>query len=102
MSNVSENRTLYRLVPGKGYKLVGPPPMPALPLGEATACEPPSGTESETMHQLLPPLGREAPPTTFTWYADKKEWECFGQVGLRVGFTSTYLAAYGWTYGNPI
>lgn len=100
MSKVTDNRTAYRLVPGKGYKLVGPLAMPEAPLGEAAACEPPSGTASGTWHQLAPPADRQAPTVTFTWYADKKEWECFGHVGKRVGFTSAYLAAHGWTYGG--
>lgn len=100
MSRATDNRTAYRLVPGKGYKLMGTPPMPDIPLGEPAACEPLSGTASGTRHMLAPPAEREAPLVMFTWYAEKKEWECFGHVGNRVGFTSAYLAAHGWTYGG--
>lgn len=99
---VASNRTAYKLIPGKGYRLLGTPSLPDSPLGVAAACEPLSGTLEETQHYLLPPVDRDAPQAVFTWYPDKKEWECFGRVGKRVGFTSAYLAAYGWTYGGVV
>lgn len=101
MNRVSDNRTAYKLRPGRGYKLVGPLPMPPDPLGEPAVCEPPAGTPM-SKHKLLPPADREgALPTPFIWHPDKKEWECSGTVGKRVAFTSAYLAAHGWTYGGP-
>ncbi len=91
----------HRLIPGKGYRVIGPLPMPAVPLGDASACEPPGAEPDRSLHSLLPESNRGSPPFIFVWYPEKKEWEPITARGRRVAFSSAYLAAHGWTYGGP-
>ena len=89
----------HGLVPGVGFVRMGPPPMPQKPLAEASACEPPIGTEDQSLHTLIEPGGDEH-LNMMRWHAYTHEWTpIVAFTGNRIGYTSTYLAAHGWTYG---
>lgn len=86
---------------GLGYLHVGKLPVPKQAAYAPSACEPPAPSASETKHFLSPPLN--APAIGMIWYSDKKEWTPLHPGnGNRVGFTSEYLAAHGWTYLGPM
>jgi hypothetical protein len=93
------DKASHGMVPGLGFVRMGPLPMPPTPLAAATACEPPAPAADLSMHTLIEPGGDEHPH--MRWHAATREWAPLVPfAGHRLAYTSTYLAAHGWTYGH--
>lgn len=93
-----KDRSAHSYLPGVGYIHVDKPSLPAQPVAQASACEPPPGTEDGTWHALQPPNG--APVMRLQWHAVPKEWippALLMAKSRRLSFTSAYLAAHGWS-----
>lgn len=91
---IARNKESYRFIPGQGYVNIGPPPMPADPIGVADDCKPPSVAVSSSYHLLQPPMGAEK--MKMQW--SEGSWVPPLGAGKRMAFTPAYLAAHGWTY----
>lgn len=94
------DRMAHAFKPGMGYVAVGRPLMPLRPAAQAAACEPPAPAAEGSMHVLMSP--DNGPAKTLRWHPAQREWSPLvtGQ-GNRLGWTSAYLAAHGWTYEGP-
>lgn len=89
---------IYRA--GIGYTEVGLLPMPAMVKGTADQCEPLAVAAEGSLHFLNPPKG--AQPMLMHWHPAQREWSAMNiGAGMRMGFTSAYLAANEWRYAGP-
>jgi len=85
-----------------GYVNRGPLRMPATPMHPAQFCEPPIGTQDQSIHMLKAPQSPEdnAVGEVMTWHEAEREWAPLSGLGKRLAFSSAYLAAHGWTYAG--
>ncbi len=90
----------HAFVPGRGYIYAGQPRMPTRLVGVASVCEPPAPAADRSWHDLNTP-GNDAGTVRMQWVEKGREWiHQHPGKGKRVGFTSAYLAAIGWTYAK--
>lgn len=95
-----KNPTQYRFKIGEGYTYLGEPRMPAEPIGEPSACEPPAPAADGSMHLIRPPKGADLMP--MRWNPTARNWTPLPLgLGRRMAYTSAFLAADGWTYEEP-
>src|SRR5262249_15518865 len=98
--DVDKDPTAFVFELGKGYRRVGRPRIPSPPVGGASVCEPEHGEEL-SWHRIIPPNQPNGTYIRVQWLADKKIWRPTLETSARrVAFTSEYLAAHGWTYGE--
>jgi hypothetical protein len=92
--------TSSAFVPGQGYVSIGPPPMPAACVHQEHHCCPSPTANDGSIHELWSPDKHKV--FKMAWRRETKTWMGLqlGQ-GNRLGFTSAYLAAHGWTYKGP-
>jgi hypothetical protein len=92
--------TAAAFVPGAGYVSLGDPPMPAHRIFPTERCSPPLDTPDRSVHELWSP--DKAKVIKFAWMRSIRTWQVL-QLGVanRLGFTPSYLAAYGWSYKGP-
>lgn len=101
IAEVDRNRSAFAFIPTQGYVRLGEPPIPDAPKGPETACEPLPMANAGSWHRLQPPGGHGQ--ILAQWWPSSREWAPpLGAMGNRVGFRSKYLAAHGWTYGEPV
>jgi hypothetical protein len=99
--DVKANPIAYSFSMGTGYKLLGPLRLPSTPLGPASACEPTVPADEGSWHRIIPMGQLDGIYIRAQWNPSKKIWTPpLEAQGRRVAFTSQYLAAHGWTYGE--
>lgn len=95
------DRMSYSYRPGVGYQQVGRLMLPPNPIYAREQCEPNVLAVDGSLHFLNPPMGAE--PQMMEWHPQQREWASLNPgLGKRIGFTSQYLAAYGWAYLGPV
>ena len=101
--DVAKNPIAYSFQMGSGYKLLGAPKVPLNPVGPASACEPPVPADKGSWHRIIPGGQPDGVHVVAQWDPAKKHWQPpLEAQGRRVAFTSQYLAAHGWTYGEAV
>jgi len=98
---VDANPTLFSYNMKTGYKLLGAPRLPSSPVGPASACEPSFPADNESWHFIIPPNQPDTAKVRAQWIPKLKAWKPpLEAQGRRVAFSSQYLAAHGWIYGE--
>ena len=98
---VEANPTAYSFNMTSGFKFIGSPKIPSPPRGPASACEPVGVAEEGSWHRIYPPHQLSGTYVRMRWMPGKKCWiPPLESAGRRVAFSSQYLAAAGWTYGE--
>jgi hypothetical protein len=101
MPEIDRNPTAFAFVVGKGFQLLGTPRIPSPPVGAAEACEPASDAEYGSWHRLIPPNQVDGTYIRVRWNSELKCWvPPLESGGRRIAFSSKYLAAAGWVYGE--
>jgi len=100
-AQVDANPTAFSFTMGTGFKFLGPIQIPSNPVGAPSACEPSPEAEDGSWHRILPPNQPSGVYIRAQWVLAKKVWRPpLEAQGRRVGYSSQYLAAVGWTYGE--
>lgn len=74
--------------------------MPPNRVAGREVCEPTVVAADHSLHLVAAP--NSGPVQTMEWDRNKREWSPVNiTAGNRLGWTSEYLAAYGWTYIGP-
>lgn len=101
ISAIEKNPTAYSFSVGTGFKMLGSPKVPSPPVGGASACEPTAPADEGSWHRLIPPDQVPGHYIRARWNPTGKWWAPPLESGARrIAFTSEYLAACGWVYGE--